>query len=60
VYICICNAVRETEFRNCARHVAGGAEAVMKSLGKQPQCGQCLCEAEEIFLEEREMDCLAA
>ncbi|WP_324740073.1 ferredoxin [Tsuneonella sp. CC-YZS046] len=58
MYICICNAVRETEFRNCARRVSGCAETVLNALGKQPQCGQCLCEAEEILNEERE--CVAA
>lgn len=60
MYICICNAVRETEFRHCARRVAGDAETVLEAMGKQPQCRQCLCEAEDLLLEARELECAGA
>lgn len=53
MYICICNAIRETELRNVARRCPGDAEACYAALGKQPSCGTCLCEADEIVAEER-------
>ena len=55
LYVCICNAIRENELRRAARHCTGDADAVYASLGKRPQCRQCLDEAAEILFEEREM-----
>ena len=55
VYVCICNAIRESELRRAACHVSGNAEACYAALGKQPQCGQCLDEAEMVLHEEREL-----
>lgn len=57
MYVCICNAIRETELRRAARHAAGDAEAVYAALGKRPNCGTCLVEADSILFEEREMAC---
>ena len=57
MYICICNAIRETELRRVAPHTAGDAEAAYAALGKRPNCGQCLMEADAILFEEREMGC---
>ena len=54
MYVCICNAIRETELRRVARHVSGDAEAAYAALGKRPNCGQCLCDADAILFEERE------
>ncbi len=53
MYVCVCNAIRECEFRNAANRVAGDAETVYKTLGKRPQCGSCLEEADIILAEER-------
>ena len=53
MYVCVCNAIRECEFRNAAHRVAGDAEAVYEMLGKQPQCGSCLEDADMILAEER-------
>lgn len=53
MYICICNAIRESELREAARLVLGDADAVYASLGKTPQCGQCLDDAALILIEER-------
>lgn len=53
MYICICNAIRDTELRQAARQHPGDADAVYACLGKTPQCGQCLDEAAEILIEER-------
>lgn len=57
MYICICNAIRETDLRRVARHTAGDAEAAYAALGKRPNCGTCLTEADAILFEERELGC---
>lgn len=55
MYVCICNAIRESELRRAARHVSGDAEACYAALGKQVCCGSCLNEADGILEEEREL-----
>jgi bacterioferritin-associated ferredoxin len=57
MYTCICNAIRETDLRKAARSSSGNAEAIYAKMGKMPNCGQCLCDAEKILQEEREMEC---
>lgn len=54
MFVCICNAIRETDLRAAARTCAGDADAVYACLGKTPQCGQCLDDAAMILIEERE------
>ena len=56
MYVCVCNAVREAEFRRAARLVDGDAEAIYAALGKAPQCCQCLDDADEVAFEERSLD----
>jgi len=53
MYICICNAIRETELRAAALGHDGDAEATYATLGKRPNCGQCLGRAGEIINSER-------
>jgi bacterioferritin-associated ferredoxin len=53
MYICICNAIRETDLRAAATRCGGDAEAAYASLGKRPNCGQCLEEAQSIIEQER-------
>lgn len=53
MYVCICNAIRESDLREAARRCEGDAEAVYVSLGRPPQCGQCLEDAAEILLDAR-------
>lgn len=63
MYVCVCNAIRECEFRRAARCVEGDAEAVYAALGKEPKCCQCLEEADELLAEERALTrrpCLVA
>ncbi len=60
MYVCICNAIRESDLRRAARHVAGDAEACYAALGKRPNCGSCLDDAEGILLEERELAAVPA
>jgi bacterioferritin-associated ferredoxin len=56
MYVCICNAIRERDFRNAGRRCAGDAEAIYAALGKKPQCGQCLEDAKSILRDERACD----
>lgn len=60
MYVCICNAIRESDLRCAARRCPGDADAVYAALGKRPQCAQCLDEAAEILIEEREQPCVRA
>ena len=53
MYVCICNAIRETELRAVARAVPGDATQVYAALGRTPQCRQCLDEAGEIICQAR-------
>ena len=53
MYICICNAIRETELRAAALGDSGDAEATYAKLGKRPNCGQCLVKAAQIIEQER-------
>ena len=55
MYTCICNAIRECDLRKAARQYPGDAESVYAKLGKRPNCGTCLEDAEMVLLEEREM-----
>ncbi len=53
MYICICNAIRETDLRTAAGICPGDADDVYAFLGKRPQCRQCLDEAAEIMIDQR-------
>lgn len=55
MYICICNAIRETDLRKAALSSDGNAEATYATLGKKPNCGQCLIKAARILEQEREL-----
>jgi bacterioferritin-associated ferredoxin len=52
MYVCICNAIKESDLRAAARSCQGDAESLYASLGRTPQCRQCLDEAEEIIADE--------
>ena len=60
MYVCICNAIRESELRDAARVCPGSAKRVYASMGKEVNCGQCLCEAESIVFEARDEPLIAA
>jgi len=53
MYICVCNAIRERDFRACALVCDGDAESIYAELGYTPQCRQCLDEAADILADER-------
>lgn len=52
MYVCICNAIKETDLRTAARCCRGDASALYAALGRTPQCGQCLEDAEDIIADE--------
>ena len=56
MYICVCNAIRESDLKVAARCTSGDAEAVYAAMGKKPNCGQCLIDAELLIGEAREAD----
>jgi len=60
MYVCICNAIRETDLRKAAMTCRGDAEALYVGMGRPPQCRQCIEEAEEIVEEERSSSLLPA
>ena len=57
MYVCVCNAIRECEFRRAAQRCGGDAEMVYATLGKRPNAdtawkkpkrsfrGACSCDA---------------
>ena len=53
MYICICNAIRESDLRREGRNCSRAAEEIYIALGRPPQCRQCLEDAEEILHDER-------
>lgn len=54
MYVCICNAIKECDLRKTARRTGGDVQSVYAALGKKPNCGHCLEEAEDMIFEERE------
>ena len=50
--VCVCNAITEQEVRELSRAGARTPEAAYAALGCEPQCGTCLCYAQEIIDEE--------
>ncbi|HEY1124957.1 MAG TPA: ferredoxin [Sphingobium sp.] len=53
MYVCICNAIKEDELREVARHGVTCPEAAYAILGKTPQCRTCLDHADDVMSEER-------
>jgi len=50
MYVCVCNALDENTVREAARKNNGYQSAIKiyEALGVKPQCGMCLCDAQEI------------
>jgi len=51
--VCVCNAIRESDVRSCARGGCTTPCQAFRSLGRQPKCGQCASVARAIIDEER-------
>lgn len=51
--VCVCNCIRESQVRACARAGCTTSFQVHESLGMPPKCGQCAKFARTIIDEER-------
>ena len=51
--ICVCNAIRERDFRAAVREGANFPNSAYASMGRKPKCGQCLSFARTIISAER-------
>ena len=47
--LCVCNAIGEDELRALAKSGARTPEDAFALLGQEPQCGSCLCYAQELI-----------
>ncbi len=59
MYVCVCNAIRENDLRRAALTCSGDAQSVYAMLGKFPDCGQCLDEADDVLCDARSARCSA-
>ncbi|TXC70797.1 (2Fe-2S)-binding protein [Sphingomonas ginsenosidivorax] len=51
--VCVCNAIRESDVRQCARGGCTTPCQAFRSLGCQPKCGQCASYTRAIIADER-------
>lgn len=51
--LCVCNAITEQEVRDLARSGARTPEEAYALLGFEPQCGSCLCYAQDLMDREQ-------
>ena len=51
--VCVCNAITEDELKALARDGARTPEDAYAILGCEPECGSCLCYAQELIDEVR-------
>ena len=51
--VCVCNAITEDELKTLAGSGARTPEDAYALLGQEPQCGSCLCYAQELIDEVR-------
>ena len=56
MYVCVCNGLNENTVREAARKNKGSFSAVKvyETLGVKPQCGMCLCDAQNICNTEKQ------
>jgi len=45
MYICICNAITDSQFHEAANGETGSVAEIYARLGAKPQCGKCLAHA---------------
>ncbi|TPG56162.1 (2Fe-2S)-binding protein [Sphingomonas glacialis] len=50
--VCVCNAIRESDVRQCARSGCRTPCQAFRSMNRQPKCGQCASTARAIIDEE--------
>jgi bacterioferritin-associated ferredoxin len=49
MYVCICNALTDTEIAEATRRGARTVKDAYAALGVEMNCGQCSCMAEDII-----------
>lgn len=55
MYVCVCNALRESEFREAARQIPNATvEQVFEALDSRIECGSCQVYARLVLAEEQE------
>lgn len=53
MFVCNCNGIREGDLRRIAEAGPCTAKSAYAVLGKQPQCGKCVTDAQAILRGER-------
>ena len=51
--VCVCNGIREKEFRDAIREGAESPCSAYARFGRRPKCGQCISFAQTIISDER-------
>ncbi len=51
--VCVCNAIREKDFREAVRNGAESPCSAYARFGHRPKCGQCVPFAKTIIASER-------
>ena len=51
--VCVCNAIREKDFREAVRDGAENPGSAYARFGHRPKCGQCISFAKTIIADER-------
>ena len=49
MYVCICNALKCSQFREAARGGAQDVTSAFKACGAKPRCGRCFEEAASLI-----------
>lgn len=59
MYVCICNALTDRDFREAAARGAAKPAQAFRALGETPQCGRCLTCVREVLDETRALEMAA-
>ena len=51
--VCVCNGIREKDFRNAVREGADSPCSAYARFGRRPKCGQCVPFAKTLIASER-------
>ena len=55
--VCVCNALKERQIREAARHGAKSPARVYRALGCRVKCGHCISAARDVIGHERTTAC---
>ena len=53
MYVCLCNALKCTQFKAAAKNGAGDVPSAFKACGAKPRCGRCFEEAARVMGHDR-------